>query len=102
MNSIRFTRIASCIWSAITSFLVLALVLGFIMVMSAQYMERETEFSLSLINGLSFRSKPTAKPNPALPANSASNKRGGDGLESRSSAEPASKGHAPQKLRPSQ
>jgi hypothetical protein len=102
MNPIRFTRIASFIWNAITSYLVLALVFGFIMVMSAQYMGRETEFSLSLIDGLSYRSKPAAKPNPGVPANSASPNSGSEILENPSAAEPARNARAPQAQKSSQ
>ena len=57
MKNTLFIRIRRCALKSINPALV-AMVLGFIMVLVAQLLGMETEYSLSPYNGISFKSRP--------------------------------------------
>ena len=61
MKNTLFIRIRRCALKSINPALV-AMVLGFIMVLVAQLLGMETEYSLSPYNGISFKSRPVPSP----------------------------------------
>ena len=61
MKNTLFIRIRRCALKSINPALV-AMVLGFIMVLVAQLLGLETEYSLSPYNGISFKSRPVPSP----------------------------------------
>jgi hypothetical protein len=59
MNFKPFIRTLLRIAKALSKAFLVSLLAGFVMAMTAQLLGRETEFSLSLFHGLSFKSQPT-------------------------------------------